>query len=918
MNEIASTPDEAVVGRDRELDVIKRLAAGQGVDQTLLLIGWPGIGKTMLWEAGVRLAREQGVRVLAARPCEAESEFSFSALADLLEDVDVAAMDDVPVPQRHALEVALLRAEAAGRAPELRAVASGLTNVLRAIGTTGRVMIAIDDLQWLDRPSADALAFAARRMPPTVSFLLTERAGRLPAAALTLTPRDVRRLIVGPLDLDAISRILVSRLGLGFPRRIVRQIFDTSGGHPLFAVELGRALAGRDMPEIGEKIPVPGALEEVLGRRIQELPSAASRVLVALALNGDLRTGQAVAIAGADALDEALDHGVVVTEGERIRAAHPLMAAVALSSAKPSERRTLHAELSRIVQEETMRVRHLALAAERADQDLAAALARASASASARGAAHEAVELAQHALRLTPAGHPGRSERVLALAGCLETAGERQQVTRLLTPELPTLSPGAPRVRAWLMLSEGGAIEKYHDHMPHFERALAEARNDPSLRAWVLATMALNTVAEGVERVAEAEGWALEALDAAPRERPQTERLALEALGWARCLQGQAIEDLCDRFRAASDPTVTIMDSPEPVAGLRFAWRGEVQPAREILSRFLSLADERGEAVSYAWLRLNMIELELRTGDWESVARRLDEWAADSDDEGLLIAPTYGRCRALLAAGRGFPAEAESWATPALREAEARGYRWQVLESLRALGVAALLAGAPEQAARFLGRVWEHCRDEGVDDPGAFPVAPDLVQALVELGRTGEALDVTRHLRELATEQAHPWGMATAQRCGAMAALAEHHSDEATAELEAAAAAYGKLGLRFDQARSHFSLGRAARRSKKWGAARRALQLAADTFTDVHSPGWASQARSELARVPARRPLPSDELSPAEQKAAALAADGLSNQQIARRLSVSVHTVEVHLSRAYRKLGIRSRAELGRRLASGN
>ena len=917
VDELVGAPDSSVAGRETELAEIRRLGYSGAAGRALVLAGGPGIGKTTLWEAGIRLARDRGIQVLAARPSEAEAQFSFSALSDLLEDVDVAGMESVPAPQRRALDIALLRAEAAGRSPEPRAVASGLLNVLRTLGTAGRLLVAIDDVQWLDRHSADALAFAARRLPPTAAgYLLTERTGTSSAVLRVLEPCGLERLEIGPLEFDAISQILSSRISPSLPRRIVKQIFETAGGHPLFAIELGRTLAGHKPPGIGETIPVPQRVEDLLGKRVQQLPPPVNRILLALAVGGDLRTEQALAVAGAPALDEALDSGVVITTGDRVRPSHPLLAAAALARAKPSEQRTLHAQLALLVDDDTQRARHLALAAVHRDAGLAAVVVAAASGASARGAVHEAVELAQHALRLTPVADPQRSERLLALAGYLETAGERQQVTDLLTPEMATLPPGAPRVRAWLLLSEGGAIGSYHDHSPHYDRALAEAGNDPRLRGLVLATKALSTVAEGVERIGEAQDWALEALEVLPgrpRQTPEVERLALEALGWARSLQGRPIDDVCEQFRRASGAPACILDSPEPVAGLRLTWRGETESARAVLYRFLSLADERGEAVSYAWLRLNAIELELRTGEWESVSRRLDEWA-DSLGGRLLITPTYQRCRALLAAGRGLADEVERWAGPALADAEVRGYRWQVLEALRARGIAALLKREPERAGEALGQVWEHCRREGVDDLGVFPVAPDLVQALVELGRNGEATAVTGRLREMATQQGHPWGLVTARRCGALTELSERYDDQAAAAIAGAADAYGRLGLRVDQARSWLSLGSAARRCKKWGMARSALERAAGLFEQMESPGWAGQARAELARIPARRPLPAGELTPAERGAAELAADGLSNQQIARRLSVSAHTVEVHLSRAYRKLGIGSRTELASRL----
>jgi DNA-binding NarL/FixJ family response regulator len=381
-------------------------------------------------------------------------------------------------------------------------------------------------------------------------------------------------------------------------------------------------------------------------------------------------------------------------------------------------------------------------------------------------------------------------------------------------------------------------------------------------------------------------------------------------------MSGRPVDELCARFRTASDAAYSIAESPERVAGQRLVWRGDVNRARVTLARALALADEQGEPMSYALQRLHLCELELRAGQWDEVSRLLDEWA-ESSDRALLIFPMYERCRALLAAGRGLPDDAEQWAAEAIASAGAIGVRWDALEALRALGIAALQTHQPARAVESLRAVWEHTQREGVDEPGVFPVAPELVEALAEVGERDEALAVTGRLRELAEQQQHPWGRATAKRCSAVVRLAfETYDEQAVAALAQAAATYDELGLRFDAARSLLSLGRSQRRFKKWGAARRTLEQATAAFETIGSPGWAEQARSELGRVGARRPTPSGELTPAERRVVELAATGLSNKEIARTLYVAVPTVEAHLSHAYAKLGVRSRTQLAQRLSS--
>jgi DNA-binding CsgD family transcriptional regulator len=319
--------------------------------------------------------------------------------------------------------------------------------------------------------------------------------------------------------------------------------------------------------------------------------------------------------------------------------------------------------------------------------------------------------------------------------------------------------------------------------------------------------------------------------------------------------------------------------------------------------------------VSCAILRLHLCELELRAGELDAVVQVLQEWAESSDGE-LLAATQHQRCRALLAAMRGSPNEAERLAAESIGQAEADGNTWDVLEARRAQGIAALLVHEPGRAAESLGVVWEHAQREGVEEPGAFPVAADLVEALVESGRPDEARAVLERLRVLAEEQEHPWGRATVKRClGLVALRSSSYEDRAATWLAEAAAEYARMGLHFDQARSLLALGRAQRRHRKWGAARASLDESARLFDGIGSYGWAEEARSELSRISARKPRQAGELTPTERRVAQLAAEGCSNKEIARLLVVSVDTVETHLSRVYAKLGVRSRAQVAGRLA---
>ena len=220
------------------------------------------------------------------------------------------------------------------------------------------------------------------------------------------------------------------------------------------------------------------------------------------------------------------------------------------------------------------------------------------------------------------------------------------------------------------------------------------------------------------------------------------------------------------------------------------------------------------------------------------------------------------------------------------------------------------------QAVTHLAAVWEHTVRAGVEDPGAFPVAGDLAEALAEAGRPGAANEVIGRLARLAAAQQHPWGLATADRSAAVVTLAAGYADAAAAQLAAAAEAYRALGAGWEAARALLVLGRAQRRAKKRAAARDSLEQARAGFEQLGCPGWAQAAAAELDRISGRRAAPGGGLTPAERRVAELAAAGLSNKQIADQLYLSVGTVEVQLSRVYAKLGITSRAQLARRLGA--
>ncbi len=277
-----------VVGRDAELSVLDDvLSAGAG-GGAIVMIGGAGIGKTTLWDAAIGIARARGVRVLAARSSGSEAQLPFAGLIDLCGPIKPAELAELPGPQRSALEAALLRAEPRGGSVESTAIALGLLGAVRLLAAHAPVLIAVDDLQWLDQPSGDLLAFLARRLGGAdVRFLLARRPTRTGALEQVLVRQRLERLQVGGLSLGAVRRLLFERLGLTASRRLLRRIVEATEGNPLFVLEVGRSLVELGTPSVADEIPLPGTVEELFGERIARLRRLVGRVLLAVALGAE-------------------------------------------------------------------------------------------------------------------------------------------------------------------------------------------------------------------------------------------------------------------------------------------------------------------------------------------------------------------------------------------------------------------------------------------------------------------------------------------------------------------------------------------------------------------------------------------------------------------------------------------------------
>ncbi|MGH7286722.1 MAG: AAA family ATPase, partial [Myxococcota bacterium] len=299
-----------VFGREAELvEVDATLADAREGFAALVLEGDPGIGKTTVWRRGMARAADQGCRVLSCRAVSAEAKLSFAALGDLLAPIEPAVFDALPGPQRRALDAALLRKDEEGVAPNPRAIGTGIVTLLSTLAAAAPVVLAVDDVQWLDLPSARALEFALRRLEARpVAVLATRRLGvESTGSGLLATGERVRALRVGPLSIAALYRIVEERLGKKLPRPVLVRIERASGGNPFFALEIARALAAHGSPAAGENLPIPDDLSQLVTERLRKLPQRTRDAL----LRASALAQPTLALVDAAALAPAEEAGIV-------------------------------------------------------------------------------------------------------------------------------------------------------------------------------------------------------------------------------------------------------------------------------------------------------------------------------------------------------------------------------------------------------------------------------------------------------------------------------------------------------------------------------------------------------------------------------------------------------------------------------
>ena len=914
--------DATVVGREAELEALWSFLGAVDRPASFFLEGEAGIGKTTIWQAAVAAARQRSFRVLSSRPAGSELQLSFASLGDLLAVALEDVGDELPAPQLRALRIAMLLDDPGGSPPDRRAIGLGILGVLRRLSLRRPLLVAIDDAQWLDRPTADVLHFALRRLVhEPVALLVAARMDTTPAQEdLTQAFPEERRseLRLGPLSVAAVQRLVRSRLGIGLTRPVLLRVHEASGGNPFYALELARALGPAivGLPP-GGQLPVPETLRQLVAGRIAALPEAAYDLVLAAASLSDPRVGALRKLNGArhaaEGLRAAVEAGVLELDGDRVSFTHPLLASAVYADAGLDGRKRMHRRLSRVAQDAEAHARHLALASDGRDAEVALALDRGAQQASERGAPAAAAELLELAVAATPLKETtDLRRRKLQAAKAHVAAGALEQGTTILRSLLEEVDSGD--ARADILLRLAGLSSNLEDALALARQAGLDAKSERLHarvqlflgRGWPISGMQ-QTLCHGRAALRHAEASGDRGLLVDVLSRISWWRLWASQDPSASLERAIALEEQDDELRAYAGTGV-------PLALWRM-YQGRLDEARTMFEALNAEAAERGEEFDALHLRGRLVDVALRGGRWsdaETHATELYELSEQIGHEhtGGLSAYWKALCDAHLGRSEQARAAAESGASLA----RATKTHNTLVMNLGVLGFLEISLGNETGALQHLRPVldWIDHTQLGLV---THPIAPYALEALVASGHTDEAQQLLKRFEQEACTLETTWGLAIGARCRAQLEAAEGDLTAALGAAEEALALHENGEWPFERARALLVHGRTLRRMKQKREAKRSLEAALTIFEQLPAPLWADRCGAEVNRIGLRR-ASSGDLTEGERRVAELAASGLTNRDVAARLFMSPKTVEANLARAYRKLDIHSRAELGARLGA--
>jgi DNA-binding CsgD family transcriptional regulator len=896
-----------LVGRAEELARVRALldSARAGRAAALVLRGEPGIGKSTLLEWAAEHA--DGLRVLRAAGVESEAELPCAGLHQLLRPL-LSHLDGLPEPQRRSMRAAL--ALDAGGETDRFAVYLGTLGLLAAGAEAQPTLCLVEDAHWLDTVSAQALTFSARRLEAEpLAMLFAARTGERLFVADGVPELEIARLR------DEDSRALLAAPGRPMADATADALVRLAAGNPLALLELPRSLSDeqlRGTAALDDPVPVTGTIESAFLARVRELSAGGRRALVLAAADGSSLLAARLAAASAPGgLEEATRAGLVRVRDGVVHFRHPLVRAAAYQAASDDERRRAHLDLAAALvgdEHADERANHQAAAAIGPDEDVAALLVAAADRAGRRGSPATRARALVRAARLTP--EPALRCRRLLDAGTAAFAAGLTALARESVDHAARLTDD-PVLRADVAYARWDMqAEAWHELYPSVTAAAeAVAAIDPHRAARMLSYASdylfeVGRIAEGM--AADARAWDLLGHELIPGLLGVPVDITWN---WsANERRGEAC-DLAMRILSVASEH----DHPDDFDELAYAAEiliyADDERARHATEALVARARSRGAVSGLCTALTAKGELELRDGRLPAAYAAAREAVTSGE---LLGGWRLLWASGLLARVAGCLGREDVCRDQArrARELAAEHNRLSRGEIHWALAELALAGGDLERAAG------EFERGTALS-PEAHPGYPsngvhtDYAEVLIRLGRNDEAEARLAQLERATAGHPFPRMAAAVRRCRLLTA------DETQLDgLFHEAAAALDSGWPFEHARTHLVYGERLRRAGRRTDSREALSRALAGFEQLGADAWADHARRELAATgatPRRREVSaSDVLTPQELQVALAVAEGRTNREVGAALFISPKTVELHLSRVYRKLGIRSRTDLAR------
>ena len=905
--------DPGILGRAAELGRLDRLlgAVDGGGPQVLVLSGEPGAGKSTLVDWAAERGRARGLGILRVRGSEGEAGLGLSGVHQLLHPL--LPGEGLPAGQREALDRAF-GAEAAQYELKLDqlSLCVSVLGLITEAAARRPLLLLVDDAQWLDLGSVDVLAFLARRVEGRpVVLLLAAREDGVPARFDRVFPQ----VTVGPLSRTAAGQLLDAQPDP--PRGKARaEILQQAAGNPLALIELPRALARGRTGDMGvggaggATLPLTARLENLFAADLPGLPAPTRAALLLVAAAGPARLTDLIRAAPeldvVSALDPAERAGLVRVADGAVQLRHPLVRSAVYHAASFHERRQAHLALAAALAEEPdRRAWHLAAAATGQDAEVADALAESAERARGRGGYAAAATALERAAELTPAPEL-RARRLLTAAQAAMFAGHPQWVSEL-SGRVGQLTED-PRLRAEASLLGGWALGVTLRHEDALTLLLgvaeATAASAPGLALGALSTAATSVYNSG-----------------APHYRAELDRIGglidsdgePAARAWVRAvadpvherplLSGHLAEGMAALAQDESLGNLTALGGT--------AWiLDETEQAVRVLGRTMDLLRRSGSAGTNATVTQALALALFENGSWTAAGEAADEafWmATEAGADNVTVGA--GILRATLCALQGDPAAARTQAMRAVRGMDPRKSLSLQVRHRHALGMAAFVAGDHVDA-------YEQLRATFTRDFGPAPVhyhaslyyLGDLAAAAVRAGRADDARTVVDAVERDLRPDPSPRLAAVLHRATALLT----DTDDAERHFHAALADSATDCWPFEKALAHLDFGEWLRRRRRSAEARPHLSAALECFERLDARPWTERAAAELraagaATAPA---APAGELTPQERQIAELAAQGLTNRDIAARLYLSPRTVGYHLHKIFPKLGITARAQL--------